>query len=142
MFKTIFLMSLALSVFNSAFASVPGEQNMECHSPNSTLTRVYLDIWMVGHPMGGLTSFEGMMSVDGHKAIATPELELFDFKDFGFQGSTDDLSRLDYIIIVGGLLNIGLNVDVTTKLEHRTQAFGPQPAGNWISEPVVCRWVQ
>ncbi len=135
MFKALLIVSfLFMSV---AFASVPGEQSLECHPPDSDTMNVYLDLWMIGHPMGGLTSFEGIMSANGEKAIVQINVE-----PLYFYGSTTDFSQLNFKLMIGDLMGKGLNIDVTTELRQQSQITGPMPGrpGPWTSQPEICRW--
>ncbi|MGZ6331692.1 MAG: hypothetical protein ACXWPM_09120 [Bdellovibrionota bacterium] len=128
---------LAIIVSHYALASVPGAQSLECHDLKSENIRVSADIWLMGHPQGGLTSFGGVMKVDGHIfQVGT------DLNPATFSGSTEDLARLDYRLVLGELLHAPLNSDEHSELQSREQSNGPSPAGPWNRVPMICRWVK
>ena len=133
--QTLFLL-LAVSLNATiGWSAVPGGQSLQCQAPTSDTVSIYVDVWMTGHPMGGIGSFEGVMQVDGHTFLMHTSIQ-----PAAFYGSTNDLSRIDYKLALGGLMNGKPGEKIHTTLMSREQALGPQPAGPWTSFDVICAW--
>jgi hypothetical protein len=135
----------------AAKAEVPGVSSLECHDSAGGSTHVTADIWMTGHPQGGITSLEGIMRVEaesngrvrGHTLVVRGGIH-----PFAFSGSARDLSRLDYLLrLDSGLMDADDGKDVSTTLEIRDQPWAPPvsaqpPTPPRETVPLTCRWTR